>query len=99
MTDDRDGLARIFFTTTHEARWQTWEQTSDGFRTWCRERADDAMAAGWRLPLTRSEIVNNLGYSEKDRDRPDRIATSLIIAGLAVEDAALADPAGANGGE
>jgi hypothetical protein len=96
---DRDDLAQMFFAAIVHLNWQTWEQTSDDIRAWCRAKADDAMAAGWRRPLTRSEIVNNLGYSEKDRNRPDRIATSLIIAGLAVEDAALADPAGATGGE
>jgi hypothetical protein len=45
---NRDDLARIIFTAKPEARYQTWEQTSDGIRAWCRAKADDAMAAGWR---------------------------------------------------
>jgi hypothetical protein len=45
---DRDDLARIIFTVTKDAHWQEWEQTSEGIRAWCRAKADEAMATGWR---------------------------------------------------
>jgi hypothetical protein len=99
---DRDDLARIIQTVTKDAHWQTWDQTSDGIRAWCRAKADEAMAAGWRkvgagvVVVSRGDLQALLTaycdpnideWPEEEGDIAERVA------------AALADPAGANGGE
>jgi hypothetical protein len=102
---DRDDLARIIFTVTEYASWQSWEMTSDGWRNLCRAKADEAMAKGWRkvgaeqvvvrrtdamlaAKLLRKENQTWCGnYGVECGEMADRIVS------------ALADPAGANGGE
>jgi hypothetical protein len=89
---NRDDLARIIFTAKPEARYQTWEHTSDGIRAWCRAKADDAMAAGWR-----KVGVDQVMVSRKDAvvvAHEPRYSAEFDGARSYLR-AALADPAGA----
>jgi hypothetical protein len=63
---DRDDLARMFFTARQEVRWQTWEQTSEGVRAWCRAKADEAMAAGWRKVRVDEVVVSRSAIFHAD---------------------------------
>jgi hypothetical protein len=138
---DRDSLARIIFTATHEFRHQSWEQTSEGWRNQCRAKADDAMAAGWRkigdvssqMARAADDVLDQDGYAVAYLIHDDQSVTFMVDRWDATEEgweaetliiqpdgtslssdsdtclrltdmcravhAALADPAGANGGE
>jgi hypothetical protein len=113
---DRDSLARIIFTVTEYASWQTWEQTSDGLRDWCRAKADEAMAKGWRKVGADQVVVSRetaeiarrntrLMRAGYQRPQPEETKWAGILPPTELDkaidelEAALADPAGANGGE
>jgi hypothetical protein len=90
---DRDSLAQIIYTAKPEARYQTWEHTSDGIRRWCRAKADDAMAAGWRKVGAQDVVVPKWIVDEARfvirRDNDLRVQYTHV---LDTFDAALADP-------
>jgi hypothetical protein len=101
---DRDDLARIIFTATQWAFSQTWEETSEGVRRWARQKADDAMAAGWRkfnqwqwamLDMALDFAIS--GSREQGLDEASKQFSDLQA--YLSRDAALVDPAGADGGE
>jgi hypothetical protein len=102
MPSDRDDLARIIFTATATNLWLTWEQTSEGIRAWCRAKADEAMAAGWRKVGAGQCIANSQdldhAYDITGR-RFDETHDTEWLDIHALIGSALADPAGANGGE